>query len=105
MAVYAASVCIDADCAITCGLCVVSGARLLCASLDEDVWTLPPWRCDKGPPSSILNQAIIAKFDNVSHKRLLHNLRKRRIDRAIISRAVAAMYARDTAVVPSFLAF
>ncbi|RYC62821.1 Ribonuclease H [Xylaria longipes] len=56
------------------------------------------WNTGKGQVASLLLLDVSGAFDNVSHQRLLHNLRKRRIDEKIVNWIRSFLKARKTSI-------
>ena len=56
------------------------------------------WNCGE-KVASLLLLDVSGAFDNVSHKRLLHNLRKRRIDEKIVRWIASALQERYTTII------
>ncbi len=57
------------------------------------------WNRAEGQVASLLLLDVSGAFDNVSHKRLLHNLRKRRIDEKIVTWIASFLGSRHTHIV------
>lgn len=79
------------------------GARKLCGTetalelLTEQVHTI--WGCGRDKVASILSLDVAGAFSNVSHPRLLHNLRKRQIPTDIIAWVESFLSQRTTTMV------
>lgn len=56
------------------------------------------WGSGKGMVASLLLLDVSGAFDNVSHRRLLHNLRKRRIDEATVRWTASFLECRETEI-------
>ncbi|OHW95426.1 reverse transcriptase [Colletotrichum incanum] len=56
------------------------------------------WGSGKGKVASLLLLDVSGAFDNVSHRRLLHNLRKRRIDEATVRWIASFLESRETEI-------
>uniref|UniRef100_A0A8H7K1V6 Reverse transcriptase domain-containing protein n=1 Tax=Bionectria ochroleuca TaxID=29856 RepID=A0A8H7K1V6_BIOOC len=57
------------------------------------------WNIGRGKVASLLLLDVSEAFDNVSHKRLLHNLRKRRVDEKIVRWIASSLRERYTTIV------
>lgn len=57
------------------------------------------WNRGKGQVASLLLLDVSGAFDNVSHKRLLHNLRKRRVDETVVQWIASFLSDRHTKIV------
>ncbi|KAI3534405.1 reverse transcriptase [Colletotrichum abscissum] len=56
------------------------------------------WGSGKGMVASLLLLDVAGAFDNVSHRRLLHNLRRRRIDEATVRWIASFLGCRETEI-------
>jgi hypothetical protein len=56
------------------------------------------WNTGRGKVASLLLLDVSGAFDNVSHKRLLHNLRKRRVDEKIVRWIASSLRERYTTI-------
>lgn len=57
------------------------------------------WNRGRGQVASLLLLDVSGAFDNVSHKRLLHNLRKRRVDEKVVRWIASFLSNRSTRIV------
>jgi ribonuclease HI len=57
------------------------------------------WNRGKGQVASLLLLDVSGAFDNVSHQRLLHNLRKRRVDESVVRWIASFLTDRNTRIV------